>query len=213
MDLSNHSRQTTGVQLKVTALSCLQPLLLSAISLFLCGCAGVVSSKTVNSATTYTISGTISPSANGSGATITLSGASAANTSIDSSGNYSFTGLFNGNYVLTPTRSGYAFSPTSQSVTVNGKNESGINFNASPQATHSVDLSWKASTSSVTGYNVYRGTTNGGPYSKINSSLITSLNFSDTSVNSGNTYYYVSTAVDSAGAESSYSNQASAQIP
>src|SRR5207248_11624397 len=39
---------------------------------------------------------------------------------------------------------------------------------------HSVDLAWSASTSVVAGYNVYRGSTSGGPYTKINStSLVT----------------------------------------
>ena len=37
---------------------------------------------------------------------------------------------------------------------------------------HSVDLFWDASTSSVTGYNVYRGEQSGGPYSKINATPV-----------------------------------------
>jgi len=78
---------------------------------------------------------------------------------------------------------------------------------------HSVALSWDASTSQVAGYNVYRGTTNGGPYTKINSGLDASTNYTDQSVQSGLSYYYVTTAVDSQGAESSYSNQAQAVIP
>ncbi len=36
---------------------------------------------------------------------------------------------------------------------------------------HSVSLTWTASTSTVVGYNVYRGAQSGGPYVKINSSL------------------------------------------
>jgi hypothetical protein len=47
--------------------------------------------------------------------------------------------------------------------------------------THSiVNLSWIASTSTVAGYNVYRGKVSGGPYSKINTTLITGLSFTDT---------------------------------
>jgi hypothetical protein len=38
--------------------------------------------------------------------------------------------------------------------------------------THSVTLAWTASTSTVAGYNVYRSTTNGGPYTQINSALL-----------------------------------------
>jgi hypothetical protein len=78
---------------------------------------------------------------------------------------------------------------------------------------HSVALSWNASTSQVAGYNVYRGSTSGGPYTKINSGLDASTNYTDSSVQSGQTYYYVTTAVDSQGTESVYSNQAQAVIP
>lgn len=78
---------------------------------------------------------------------------------------------------------------------------------------HTVSLAWNASTSTVAGYNVYRGTTSGGPYSKLTGTLLSSLAYSDSSVTSGKTYYYVTTAVDSTGAESGYSNQAQAVIP
>ncbi len=79
---------------------------------------------------------------------------------------------------------------------------------------HSVDLSWNASTSqNVIGYNVYRGNTSGGPYSKINPLLDPSTVYTDTSVADGKTYYYVTTAVNSDNAESAYSNQAQATIP
>ena len=85
--------------------------------------------------TTYTISGTISPSAGGSGATVTLSGAAGATTTANSSGVYSFTALGNGSYTVTPSNSGYSFSPTNQAVTINGANVSGVNFTASTSAT------------------------------------------------------------------------------
>jgi len=78
---------------------------------------------------------------------------------------------------------------------------------------HSVALTWSASTSTVSGYNVYRGTVSGGPYTKINSSLVAILTYTDSTVQSGTTYYYVTTAVDSSGDESVYSNGASAPIP
>jgi hypothetical protein len=77
-----------------------------------------------------------------------------------------------------------------------------------------VDLSWNASTSQdVIGYNVYRGNTSGGPYQKINSVLDASTVYTDTSVADGETYYYVSTAVNSNEQESVYSNEAQAVIP
>ena len=186
-----------------------------AAAAFLCGCAGAVSasSNTSTPPSTYTVSGTVSPASAGSGTSLALSGKSSASATADASGNYSFSNLANGGYVVTPSRSGYSFSPSLQSVTINGANATGVNFAASQQTPHSVALSWQASTSTVTGYNIYRGTTNGGPYSKINSGPVTSLSYTDANVTSATTYYYVSTAVDSAGVESAYSNQATAAIP
>ncbi len=78
---------------------------------------------------------------------------------------------------------------------------------------HTVSLSWTASTSTVSGYNVYRSTTNGSGYSKLNGALVASVGYTDSAVQNGTTYYYVTTAVDGSGNESSYSNQAQAIIP
>lgn len=79
---------------------------------------------------------------------------------------------------------------------------------------HSVSLSWTASTSSnVTGYNVYRGTQSGGPYTKINAFPVAAMTFIDTAAQASATYYYVTTAVDSNNNESAYSNEARAVIP
>ena len=77
-----------------------------------------------------------------------------------------------------------------------------------------VALSWNASTSQgVVGYNAYRSMTSGGPYTKLNSSLISTTNYTDQMVQSGLTYYYVTTAVNSQGLESIYSNEATATVP
>ena len=78
---------------------------------------------------------------------------------------------------------------------------------------HNVALSWSPSTSTVNGYNVYRGTTSGGPYTRINAALDAVTTYSDGTVQSGQTYYYVTTAVASNGMESTYSNETAAQIP
>jgi hypothetical protein len=77
----------------------------------------------------------------------------------------------------------------------------------------SVALSWSESSSSVSGYNVYRSTQSGTAYTKVNSSLLASQSYTDGSVASGQTYYYVVTSVNSSGVESAYSSQASAVIP
>ncbi len=78
---------------------------------------------------------------------------------------------------------------------------------------HTVNLSWTPSTSSVSGYNVYRGTQSGGPYSRLNSSLRTSTTYSDSTVTSGLVYYYVATAVDSSSTESAFSDEVVAVVP
>ena len=80
-----------------------------------------------------------------------------------------------------------------------------------PQS-HTVDLGWNG-VSAVAGYNVYRGTKSGGPYTRVNSALDASTTYSDNSVQSGQVYYYVTTAVDSSGAQSGYSNETQAAIP
>src|SRR5262245_26502842 len=46
--------------------------------------------------------------------------------------------------------------------------------------THGVSLTWAASTSAnIAGYNVYRATTSGGPYTKLNASVVSGLSYSD----------------------------------
>jgi len=108
------------------------------------------------------------------------------------------TGTVNGNISIVSNATG---SPATVSLTGTGVVQ------------HSVALTWNASASAVAGYNVYRGTVSGGPYAKINATLVTPLSYTDSTVQSGTTYYYVTTAVDSSGTESVFSNQVSAVIP
>lgn len=166
-----------------------------------------------DTAQTFGISGTISPTTGGSGATVSLSGAANATTIANASGAYSFTGLLNGSYTITPSNTGFTFTPASQNATITGANVSGINFTAATAQSHSATASWTASTSAVSGYNVYRGTVNGGPYTKLNASLLSTVSFTDASVQNATTYYYVTTAVDAGGNESIFSNQAVAVVP
>ena len=95
-------------------------------------------------------------------------------------------------------------SPAAQALTGTGA--------AAPQ--HSVPLNWDPSAGSgVVGYNVYRGGAPTGHYSKINPALDPVTTYTDYSVAAGQTYYYVTTAVDEHGRESRYSNQTKAVIP
>ena len=84
----------------------------------------------------------------------------------------------------------------------------GLSATASSQQ---IALDWaNSSESDLNGYNVYRSTSSGGSYSKINSSLLGSSSYTNSGLTNGTTYYYVVTAVDDAGHESVFSSQASA---
>ena len=79
---------------------------------------------------------------------------------------------------------------------------------------HYVSLTWTASVSSnIAGYKIYRATVSGGPYTLLNSTPVTGTSYTDSSVTAGQTYYYVTTAVDISNNESAYSAQAVAAIP
>ena len=75
-----------------------------------------------------------------------------------------------------------------------------------------VKLTWTANTETdLAGYNIYRATVSGGPYIKVNPSLVTSHQSLDTNLANNTTYYYVITSIDIAGNESVYSTQAGAK--
>jgi hypothetical protein len=104
------------------------------LSLSFAACGGGASgayggSSATASYTYYSISGTVTFSGNPlAGATISLTGTRSGSTTTDSSGNYSFTGLSNGSYTVTPSGFGYTYAPTSIAVTMNGANVTGKNF-------------------------------------------------------------------------------------
>lgn len=85
-----------------------------------------------------------------------------------------------------------------------------IPVNAQSTKQHSILLTWTASTTTNVNYNIYRSTTSGGTYSKLTPVPISSTTYTDLNGTGGTTYYYVVTAIDSAGYESVFSNQASA---
>jgi hypothetical protein len=61
------------------------------------------------------------------------------------------------------------------------------------------------------GFNVYRSTTTGGPYTKLNATALsaTTLSYTDTTGVGGTKYFYVIRAVDSLGIESANSTEVS----
>ncbi|MEE9398950.1 MAG: S8 family serine peptidase [Dehalococcoidales bacterium] len=84
---------------------------------------------------TYSISGQVTSNGTGlNGVTITLSGDASDTTTTDNDGNYSFSGLSNGSYTVTPSLEGYTVDPTSRDVTISGQNETGVDFSASASA-------------------------------------------------------------------------------
>jgi len=116
------------------------------------------------------------------------------------------TGL--GTVAGTITFSGSSWSGEGLSITL-----SGTGVPLSGAGVHYVTLSWQEPGYQIGGYNVYRSTVAGGPYSEINSSLITPTNYIDASVAAGQTYYYVVTAVSTARVESAHSNEVTVAVP
>ena len=190
---------------------------------------GVASTKVLGLSTTSLSFGSVNVgSTNSLSVAVTNNGnanVTVSNVGVTGSG-FSVTGISSGE-VLTPNQSVTAtvqFAPTAGgavtgAVTItsdatNSPSTISLSGTGVAATTHTVSLGWTASTSTVSGYNVYRGTTANGPYAtKLNPSLVDSVQFTDTTVTSGQTYYYVVTAVDSNNVESTYSNQATAVIP
>jgi Abnormal spindle-like microcephaly-assoc'd, ASPM-SPD-2-Hydin len=114
---------------------------------------------------------------------------------------------------FTPRQSGTASAALSFASNASDSKVSESLTGSGVQAKQSVALSWKASTSKVMGYNVYRGDRSGGPYVRINQSVNPGTTYTDASVAPGQIYYYVIASVNSKGQQSKYSNQAEAAIP
>jgi hypothetical protein len=117
-------------------------------SLVLTGCAGDDSNP--DRAVTYSVSGTVG-GAIVAGVTISLSGTATASTTTNASGNYSFTGLANGSYTVTPSNSAYVFSPSSLAVSISGANVTGQDFIAYSSATSALELFWDGCTAEACG--------------------------------------------------------------
>ena len=102
---------------------------------------------------------------------------------------------------------------TSVKLGVAGSATNSTTSSPSSVPSHAVTLNWDPSTSSVAGYHIYRSETSNGPFQRVSSSVIASLNYRDASVQNGGHYYYVVTAVEADGSESIYSNEVAAVIP
>lgn len=102
-----------------------------------CGGGGGGGGGSTTPPATYKIEGTVSGDVL-KDVIINLTDAATANTATtNASGNYSFSGLANGNYTVVPSLAGYTFTPSSSPVSVIGANITGKNFTATA-ATYSL---------------------------------------------------------------------------
>jgi len=109
------------------------------------------------SSATYSISGTVTLSGTGLSTVVISVGSSTVNT--DTSGNYTLSGLASGTYTVTPTKSGYTFSPASQSVTISSANVTGVNFTATAvSSTYSISGTITYNSAGLSGVVVTAGT-------------------------------------------------------
>ncbi len=168
-------------------------------------------------------SGTATGTLTATGASVTVTGASTNNSEF-TIGSFSLPHTIaagqSASFAITfsPTTSGAAtatltFTSNAQpSTTTETLTGTGVSA-----GTHSVSLSWTASTSqNVSGYNIYRAlyTTSCGTFRKINGALNAGTVYTDANVTNGSSYCYATTAVNTSNEESGYSNIVSnVQIP
>lgn len=142
-------------------------------------------------------------------------------------GNFSLIGgRQNTSYTLTPGRTGYTFSPGSQTVNIIAADIASVNFSATPSTTPAVptglqatavsttriSLSWSDNANNESGYKIERSTTSGGPYTEIGTVAADATTYNDLSLFASSTRYYRIRATNALG-DSSYSSEVSATTP
>jgi hypothetical protein len=186
------------------------------------------SSLLLNSSTSSLSFGSVNVSSN-STQSVTLTNAGNSSVAISnvtvSGAGFNATGVSSG-LILTPGQTATltaTFAPAaagsvtgSVSVTSNATNSPdsiALSGTGVAVVNHSVALTWSPSTSTVVGYNTYSSAQSGGPYTKLTSAPVAATSYTDSSVQAGQTYYFVITAVDSNNVESANSAEVSALIP
>jgi Abnormal spindle-like microcephaly-assoc'd, ASPM-SPD-2-Hydin len=115
---------------------------------------------------------------------------------------------------FTPQKNGSSSGEISfLSNATNSPHTTSVSANGTRAGEHSVTLSWRPAKTNPIGYYVYRAAKPEGPYSKITSSAQPKASFTDGSVQSGQTYFYFTTALDKPGKESKPSNKVQVTIP
>jgi hypothetical protein len=167
-------------------------------------------------------SGTATGSLTASGANVTITSASSSNSRFALSGiSLPFTIQAGQSAEFTVTFSPQITGEASGTLTFDSNGSPSTTADAltgtgTTDTTHTVKLSWDASTSSnIVGYNIYRSpyATACGAYTRLNSALNESTSYGDSSVSSGLSYCYVTTAVNSSNEESHFSTAIEATIP
>lgn len=102
---------------------------------------------------------------------------------------------------------------SSSCIGLTGSSKSALTSPVSSPADHFVTLTWTASSSDVSSYNIYRAQSSIGPFKKLANIGVAETQYVDKSVETGTTYYYVITSVTPAGMESSDSTMAYATVP
>ena len=173
------------------------------------------------SASTYTISGRVTDDSAQALADVTVSAGAGGSAATNASGYYTLANVPAGAYTLNALLAGYTFSPLLVKVPpeATGKNFTGYLL---PPPTGleahagvvSISLEWSpAANPAVTGYNVYRSQSIGGPFTKVTITPVSGDTWtdSDAALVKGATYYYYLKSVAGI-AESAPSNTASAKL-
>jgi hypothetical protein len=147
---------------------------------------GSGTSTVTSTGASYSISGAVSGI---SDVSVTLNGASSNASSTDSGGNFGFAKLAAGNYTVSPSKTGYVFSPVSLAETVTSASLTDANFAAKASTTATYTISGTVSGSVAAGVIITLNGTNVG-------SAITDLsgNYTFTGLVSGT--YTVSASLD-----------------
>jgi plastocyanin len=88
---------------------------------------------------TFSVFGMVTSGYSGlSDVTMMLSGAASAMATTDAGGEYIFIGLANGGYTVTPSKTGFSFTPPNSVQTINNEDIISVNFTATPVSTFSL---------------------------------------------------------------------------
>ena len=113
---------------------------------------------------------------------------------------------------FTPTAAG-SDAGSASVVSTAANSPLSISLSGSGAQPHFVSLAWSETSSGVVGYNIYSSTQPSGPYSRLNTAPVATMAYTDNTVQSGQTYYYWITALDSSGDESVFSTDVAVTIP